>query len=216
MIVADEVGLGKTFIAGELIYEASVTRRQKVLVIAPATLRDSTWEPFLRDKNLRADVVSYEQLAGDIADRRAQSTRRCSIPDEYAMVIVDEAHAMRNAVTRRADALRELLAGSAPKDLVLLTATPVNNSLYDLYTLISYFVPERRGVRRRRGAVAARLLRPGDGDQSRRPVAGASVRRHRPGRRAADPPVRQAPLRRRQGGRSTGSSRRSGSPRRAC
>ena len=43
VIVADEVGLGKTFIAGELIYEASVTRRQKVLVIAPATLRDSTW-----------------------------------------------------------------------------------------------------------------------------------------------------------------------------
>jgi len=48
VIVADGVGLGKTFIAGELIYEATVTRRQKVLVITPATLRDSTWGPFLR------------------------------------------------------------------------------------------------------------------------------------------------------------------------
>ena len=66
---------------------------------------------------------------------------RSRILDEYAMVVVDEAHGLRNAITRRADALRELLAGSAPKDLVLLTATPVNNSLYDLYTLISYFVP---------------------------------------------------------------------------
>lgn len=140
VIVADEVGLGKTFIAGELIYEASVTRRQKVLVIAPATLRDSTWEPFLRDKNLRADVASYEQLAGGIAEA-GQLGAALQGPDEYAMVIVDEAHAMRNAVTRRADALRELLAGGAPKDLVLLTATPVNNSLYDLFNLISYFVP---------------------------------------------------------------------------
>jgi superfamily II DNA or RNA helicase len=140
VIVADEVGLGKTFIAGELIYEASVTRRQKVLVIAPATLRDSTWLPFLRDMNLRADVVSYEQLAGDIAIA-GRTDAALQHPDEYAMVVVDEAHALRNAITRRADALRELLAGSAPKDLVLLTATPVNNSLYDLHTLISYFIP---------------------------------------------------------------------------
>ena len=140
VIVADEVGLGKTFIAGELIYEATVTRRQKVLVIAPATLRDSTWGPFLRDKNLRADVVSYEQLVGDleIAGRVDAALQH---PDEYAMVVVDEAHALRNLATLRADAMRGLLTGPSPKDLVLLTATPVNNSLYDLYALISYFVP---------------------------------------------------------------------------
>jgi hypothetical protein len=54
-----------------VIYEVTVTRRQKVLMIAPATLRDSTCELFLRDKNLRADVVSYEQLVAglDIAGR---------------------------------------------------------------------------------------------------------------------------------------------------
>lgn len=140
VIVADEVGLGKTFIAGELIYEATVTRRQKVLVIAPATLRDSTWAPFLRDKNLRADVVSYEQLVGDL-DIAGRVDAALQHPDEYAMVVVDEAHALRNAATLRADAMRDLLTGQAPKDLVLLTATPVNNSLYDLYTLISYFIP---------------------------------------------------------------------------
>jgi superfamily II DNA or RNA helicase len=140
VIVADEVGLGKTFIAGELIYEATVTRRQKVLVIAPATLRDSTWGPFLRDKNLRADVVSYEQLVGDL-DIAGRVDAALQHPDEYAMVVVDEAHALRNAATLRADAMRDLLTGQAPKALVLLTATPVNNSLYDLYTLISYFVP---------------------------------------------------------------------------
>jgi superfamily II DNA or RNA helicase len=140
VIVADEVGLGKTFLAGELISEASLTRRQKVLIVTPATLRDSTWGPFLRDKNIRADVLSFEQLAGGI-DSAGQLGAALQSPDEYAMVVVDEAHGLRNAVTRRAEALRELLSGSTPKDLVLLTATPVNNSLYDLYNLISYFVP---------------------------------------------------------------------------
>ena len=140
VVVADEVGLGKTFIAGEMIYEAMITRRQKVLVVAPATLRDSTWEPFLRDKNIRADVVSFEQLVGDV-DRAGRLDSSLQGLDEYAMVVVDEAHNLRNAATQRADAIRELLAGKSPKDLVLLTATPVNNSLWDLYNLISYFTP---------------------------------------------------------------------------
>lgn len=140
VIVADEVGLGKTFIAGELIYAATITRRQKVLIIAPATLRDSTWEPFLREQNLRADVISFEELVGDL-DIAGRLDAALQHPEEYAMVVVDEAHALRNAATRRADAMRRLLTGAAPKDLLLLTATPVNNSLYDLYTLISYFAP---------------------------------------------------------------------------
>ncbi|MEU3281446.1 helicase-related protein [Streptomyces antibioticus] len=140
VVIADEVGLGKTYIAGELIYEATITRRQKVLVIAPATLRDATWEPFLAEKNLRADVISFDQLVRQL-ENAGRIESALQHPDEYAMILVDEAHAFRNAATRRADAMRQLLSGQAPKDLVLVTATPVNNSLYDLYNLISYFAP---------------------------------------------------------------------------
>jgi superfamily II DNA or RNA helicase len=140
VLIADEVGLGKTFVAGELIHEAVFERRQKVLIVCPATLRDSTWRPFLADKNLRADVVSFEELVADIAEAGSRQARLQN-PDQYAMVVVDEAHAMRNDATQRADALRTALAGSYPKDLVLLTATPVNNSLADLYNLIVYFTP---------------------------------------------------------------------------
>ena len=140
VLIADEVGLGKTFIAGELIHEAVFDRRQKVLVVAPATLRDTTWLPFLREKNLRADVLSFEQLVADIEDAGARNSRLQAL-DEYAMIVVDEAHALRNASTLRADAMRELLAGNVPKDLIELTATPVNNSLEDLYNLIAYFTP---------------------------------------------------------------------------
>ncbi len=60
--------------------------------------------------------------------------------DEYAMVVIDEAHNLRNPGTQRAHALRQLLAGAPPKKLVMLTATPVNNSLWDLYHLLGYFL----------------------------------------------------------------------------
>ena len=56
------------------------------------------------------------------------------------MVVIDEAHNLRNPSTQRASAIRTLLAGSPPKKLVMLTATPVNNSLWDLYHLLGYFL----------------------------------------------------------------------------
>ncbi|WP_201294721.1 helicase-related protein [Nocardiopsis sp. FR4] len=139
VLIADEVGLGKTFLAGELIHEAVFERRQKVLIIAPATLRDATWRPFLREHNLAAvECVSFEELVAHIEDAGSHNSA-LQDPDQYAMVVVDEAHALRNDSTKRAAAVRRLLAGSVAKDLVELTATPVNNSLDDLHNLISYF-----------------------------------------------------------------------------
>lgn len=139
VIIADEVGLGKTFLAGELIHDAVITRRQKVLIVAPATLRDSTWMPFLREYNLAADVVSYNDLVNHVEGAGTTGSKLQNL-DEYAMVVVDEAHGLRNASSERADAMRKLVEGQAPKDIIMLTATPVNNSLQDVYNLISYFV----------------------------------------------------------------------------
>lgn len=139
VIIADEVGLGKTFLAGELIHDAVITRRQKVLIVAPATLRDSTWVPFLRDYNLAADVVSFNDLVNHVEGAGTTGSKLQNL-DEYAMVVVDEAHGLRNASSERADAMRRLVEGQSPKDIVMLTATPVNNSLQDVYNLISYFV----------------------------------------------------------------------------
>ncbi|WP_447925566.1 helicase-related protein [Georgenia muralis] len=139
VIVADEVGLGKTFVAGEIIREAVIDFRQKVLVVAPATLRDSTWRPFLRKKNINADVVSYEELVNDVQyDRAGKSGGKIQDLNAYAVVVVDEAHNLRNANTARADAFRLLLGGEVAKKVVMLTATPVNNSLLDLQNLVSY------------------------------------------------------------------------------
>jgi hypothetical protein len=141
VLIADEVGLGKTYLAGKLIEEAAIERRQRVLVVAPATLRDGPWARFASDFNLPIEIRSFEEL---ITDRRLNPDATDHVlrqdPGEYALVVIDEAHNARNPATLRAEALRRLLAGRYRKDLVLLTATPVNNSLWDLYYLLVLFL----------------------------------------------------------------------------
>jgi len=141
VLIADGVGLGKTFIAGELIRQAVRERRQRVLLVSPAALRDGPWRAFLEREQLGVVSLSYEQLSADHqANPQASGAYLPFKKDDYALVVIDEAQAYRNPDTQRAAVLRRLLEGTPPKDLVLLTATPVNNSLWDLYYLLSYFI----------------------------------------------------------------------------
>ena len=143
VIVADEVGLGKTFIAGDILkrYQA---RRQRALLICPASLRDSTWKQFLVEYHISVECLSFEELAND---RQLQEDDQTDFPQhllrhlsEYQLVIVDEAHNYRNpGAPARSGTLRRLMFGQQ-RHLLLLTATPVNNSLWDLYHLLSYFL----------------------------------------------------------------------------
>jgi hypothetical protein len=151
VLFADGVGLGKTFVAGELIREAVQDRRQRVLLIAPAALRDGMWARFTDEHQIHVEAYSFEQLLNDRQLGGNESYLKHQ-PNEYAMVVVDEAHVFRNPDTRRAQALRRLLLGKPPKQLVLLTATPVNNSLWDLYYLLTLFIGHdamfaERGIR---------------------------------------------------------------------
>jgi len=139
VIVADGVGLGKTFIAGEIMREAVEERRQRVLLVTPAALRDGMWSTFLNRCQLYVENVSYEQLRDDRQFGGTQGNLRSGF-NEYAVVVVDEAQAFRNPEADRTASLRKLLQGKPPKKLVLLTATPVNNSLWDLYYLLTLFV----------------------------------------------------------------------------
>jgi len=140
VLIADGVGLGKTFIAGEIL-RLFRERRQRVLLICPATLRDSEWAKFINRFQLFVECVSYEELARD-RQLEGQYTHLKSRIDEYALVIVDEAHNYRNPdAPARAQILRRLLMGQR-RDVVLLTATPVNNSLWDLYHVLRYFIKQ--------------------------------------------------------------------------
>ena len=143
-IVADEVGLGKTFVAGEIL-QIYRERRQRAVLICPAALRDTTWKKFLSTYQLFVECLSFEQLASDrqLRDAQRPDARQQHLQrqlDEYQLVIVDEAHNYRNPdAPTRAAALRALMFGRR-RDLLLLTATPVNNSLWDLYHLIRFFL----------------------------------------------------------------------------
>ena len=142
VLVADEVGLGKTYLAGEVIARATKNDRQKVLIVAPASLKTGMWEPFLTrfDFSRRVVVYSYDELRLRSDPEQEGSENFLRELDDYAMVVVDEAHNLRNPGAQRSAVVSSLVGGSRPKKVVLLTATPVNNSLMDLHTLISYFV----------------------------------------------------------------------------
>ena len=144
-IVADEVGLGKTFIAGEIWMRYRESRRW-ALVICPASLRDSTWKKFAEKIDRHIECVSFEELAGDRQFKSDpqpnDNDRKLKRPlDEYQLVIIDEAHNYRNPYApTRYTVLRKLLRPSAKRHVLMLTATPVNNSLWDLYHLMALFV----------------------------------------------------------------------------
>ena len=147
VIVADEVGLGKTFVAGEILAHYQ-DRRQRALLVCPAALRDTSWKSFINDFQLYLEVVSFEELSRDnqLWDKarrpNAKGNHLARNIDEYQLIIIDEAHNYRNPDSpTRADALRTLLYGKR-KDLLMLTATPVNNSLWDLYNLTRFFIKQ--------------------------------------------------------------------------
>lgn len=136
-MISDGVGLGKTFTSGEIIKRYR-ERRQRVLLVRPAQL-ESTWTRFLNRHQLLVDQVSYEGLARDIQLGGESSHHLPNPIAEYALVVIDEAHAYRNPdAPSRAGVLRKVV--SHRPDVLLLTATPVNNSLWDLYHLLTFFL----------------------------------------------------------------------------
>jgi superfamily II DNA or RNA helicase len=127
VIIADSVGLGKTYVAAALIDQAASTGK-RVAVIVPASIR-AVWRralhPIAQQHSHSLQVINHAQLSRGYA----------SVSD-FALVVVDEAHAFRNPRTRRYRTLRLLCRTS---NVVLLTATPINNSLADLLAQISIF-----------------------------------------------------------------------------
>ena len=138
VLYADGVGMGKTEIGVQFIREHTRDLGQHVLVISPAQLRDRLWEQRLSEENLPGTVVSYQQLAQDRQLVRNGGRRVLPVnKDVYRFIIIDEAHAYRNVDNTWYAALDRLMGGT-PKKL-LLTATPVNNSLWDLHNLFLLF-----------------------------------------------------------------------------
>lgn len=152
-ILADEVGLGKTIEAGILLSQKWAEKKQKLLIIVPAALRKQ-WNQELTDKFFLSSVIlenkSFNQIikTGNLNPFVQKQIIICSYhfaraKDVYIkqvnwdLVVVDEAHRLRNVykpTNRIANAIKNAIS-DAPK--VLLTATPLQNSLLELYGLVS-------------------------------------------------------------------------------
>lgn len=142
VLVADEVGLGKSFMAGELIREATEELKQQVLILAPASIKTAMWEPFLERYNFSrwAKVMSYDALRQRLAEDSPDVAATMLDLERFALVIVDEAHNLRNSAAQRSLAVEKAILVGGNKKVVLLTATPVNNSLMDLDALLRLFI----------------------------------------------------------------------------
>lgn len=162
VILADEVGLGKTIEAALVISQRWAERRRHILIVVPASLRKQ-WQQELWDKFFLPSVVlekrAWTRLMAegkpnpfDLEDHvvicsyhfAAQHQQAvASVP--WDLAVIDEAHRLRNVYkkgNKTAKALAEGLAG-APK--LLLTATPLQNSLMELYGLASVIDPHLFG-----------------------------------------------------------------------
>ncbi|MBU2589807.1 MAG: hypothetical protein KKB39_03515 [Nanoarchaeota archaeon] len=144
VIVADSVGLGKTYIALKVLEEFGFFRRRRCLVICPAQLKDTMWLPELKGKMLSENILSQENLAAkDFMDKAKRATG--GHLEEVELIIVDESHNFRNQLSNRWENLNTLIEfitkekGEKPK-ILFMTATPINNSIWDLYSQILLLV----------------------------------------------------------------------------
>ncbi|MBB5808871.1 hypothetical protein F4560_008639 [Saccharothrix ecbatanensis] len=143
-LIADDVGVGKTYEAAEIIRRGVYERGERAVVICPANLV-RMWRHRLRGWNLPADVLSYHGLP--VAVRTWEEAGEAALP--YDLVVLDEAHWLRNRTTWR-DALRVALASAAsPPQVFALTATPIQNRGQDLVEVLGLALP-RLTVQHRR------------------------------------------------------------------
>lgn len=137
VIIADSVGMGKTWIGKKLLEDSAYFMRQQALVICPAALRPM-WQRELQASNLPAQVLTQESLGQASFDYRPYSGA--------SVILIDEAHNFRNRNAQRYENLERLLAtnnrrgvDNSRRKLILLTATPITNDLFDLYNIIALF-----------------------------------------------------------------------------
>lgn len=205
-LIADDVGLGKTISAGLILSELMTRKKvQRALVLCPKLLLPQWCEelqskfkidaqhavgqalPVLCRTNVPVVVTTYESARG-----RFQELSRAF----FNMLILDEAHKLRNlygtaSPPKLATAVRKALADNVFQYSLLLTATPIQNRLWDIYSLVDCLSAGRRHANPlgspnefaarylADGATAARELNPGRVEEFRRRIGEYMVRTSR-------------------------------------
>jgi len=158
VILADEVGLGKTIEAGIVGAQCWAEQRRKILLILPATLRKQ-WQQEMEEKFYLPTLVlesrNFNQMRRDgypnpfdqqdklvacsyhFASAKADEIRRV----RWDLVVVDEAHRLRNVYKTSSKMARNISEAINHSPKLLLTATPLQNTLMELFGLVSVIDP---------------------------------------------------------------------------
>src|ERR1035437_7509293 len=152
-ILAGGVGLGKTIEAGILLSQRWAERRRRLLVICPANLRKQ-WSQELLDKfHLPSSILETKTFneaikQGNLNPFQTKAVAICSfqfarskapylLQTPWDLVVIDEAHCLRNVYKQSNKIAQAIKQAVAPFPKLLLTATPLQNSLLELYGLVS-------------------------------------------------------------------------------
>ncbi len=132
VLIADAVGLGKTFTGLETAFQLlrNVKKIQpRLLIICPAQLKPM-WTYFLEQKNIHPDIFTMEMLSRKVPKAK------------YDVLLIDECHNFRRSTTKRYNNLQLLLGRNIDVKLILLSATPINTDMMDLYHQIRLITRE--------------------------------------------------------------------------
>ncbi|MDT8448254.1 MAG: SNF2-related protein [bacterium] len=152
-ILADEVGLGKTIEAGIVISQKWAEKRRRILIICPSSLR-MQWSQELAEKfHLAAEIIDSNRLKALTRTEQAnpfeqdavvlcsfEFARRQEAPISalpWDLVVIDEAHRLRNVYKKDNRIGKSIMRSTASAPKLLLTATPLQNSLLELFGLVS-------------------------------------------------------------------------------
>ncbi len=153
VILADEVGLGKTIEAGLLLSQRWAERQRRLLVIVPANLRKQ-WAQEMVDKFHLPSVIlesksfnlaiksgnlnPFEQPALIICSYHFARSKDAYVKQtRWDLIVLDEAHRLRNVYKPSSRIAQSIKSAIEPYAKVLLTATPLQNSLLELFGLVS-------------------------------------------------------------------------------
>lgn len=144
-LLADEVGLGKTIEAGFILKEYLLRgMAKKVLILTPASLI-TQWQQELKTKfdltfKNHLEITDWEEcdlVIASLDTAKSQKNQRFVQKISYDLLIIDEAHKLKNKKTQNWKFVNNLKT----KYLLMLTATPIQNDLIELFNLISILRP---------------------------------------------------------------------------
>ncbi|MBS4217168.1 DEAD/DEAH box helicase family protein [Bacillus sp. FJAT-49711] len=148
-ILADEVGLGKTIEAGLIIKEYMIRGLvKKILILVPASLV-SQWVSELNTKFFIPAVAQrksyvweqYDCVVSSIDTAKRSPHKEIIAEQDYDLIIIDEAHKLKNPKTKNYEFVQSL----KKKFCLLLTATPIQNKIEEIFHLVSLLKPGHLG-----------------------------------------------------------------------